>query len=163
MKKITFLLIAIISFTLNVNAQSDTSKIKVSEYISTGISVTNGDKFSDNNYGWIEGGIGIKNFSAGIAVGRVSLGNRINYKDSVSSLKEDARNYYWELKAYGNFPLGVLSGNVILGYGGVFNSTHNFIEYGIGISYSKKVIGYGISISNWDNVYYVSPGISVNF
>ena len=60
-------------------------------------------------------------------------------------------------------PLGDLSGSVIFGYGGYFNSSRNFIEYGAGISYKVKHISYGVMVSNWDGVTYVTPNITYNF
>ena len=59
--------------------------------------------------------------------------------------------------------IGKVYGNIILGYGGYFDVNHNFIEYGVGVSYTHKRLGYGVSFSNWDGVDYVSPSVSFNF
>lgn len=38
-----------------------------------------------------------------------------------------------------------------------------FIEYGIGFSHSFGKIGYFSQVSNWDGVFYITPGLSYTF
>lgn len=60
-------------------------------------------------------------------------------------------------------PIGSIKGFVVAGWGQYYSTTHSFIEYGVGASYSIKNFDLGITASNWDRVVYVTPGICYNF
>jgi len=147
---LAFFLIAITSFS-----QSDSSKSKVTGYASIGISVTNSNDFKASSYTAIEGGIVKDNFAFGLILGRGNLSGMGGNEDHI-------QNYYSEVKATASYPIGILTGNFILGWGSYFNR-HTFIEFGGGISYCKGKMGYGVTYSNWDGVNYITPCISFNF
>ncbi len=124
-------------------------------YISLGLSLSNGTDFKNSSYSSIEGGIMRENVTLGLIFGRGSLSG-IGNGDAIS-------NYFYEVKTTASYPIGIVSGNILLGYGGYFNTTHMFIEYGVGITYNKGRMGYGLTYSNWDGVNYITPGITFNF
>ena len=153
MKKILVLVMCM--WALGTFAQ-DSTKCEISKYISVGISLTNGDNFLVDAYNSAEFGIVYKNLGVGAVLGRGTL-------KGLGSKNDSFDKYFYELKVSPSFPIGILSGNLILGYGGYFNSTHMFIEYGFGTSITQDKISYGLSYSNWDGVNYISPSITFNF
>lgn len=154
MKKIILALTCLMS-TVAI-AQTDSTKSEVTGYVSVGVSVTNSSDFKASSYPSIEGGVMSKNLGLGLVIGR---GNFIDLGNS----NEKVSNYYYEAKVIGCFPMGVLSGSVILGYGEYFYTQHNFIEFGAGLSLSQGNMGYGVTYSNWDGVNYITPCITLNF
>ncbi len=156
MKKVILILAVLIS--TSAFAQSDSTKVKSkpTAYTSFGLSVSNGDDFKASSYVAIENGIMYENLAIGAIFGRGNLTDMGKSTDNIGK-------YYYEVKATGYIPLGILFGNVIFGWGGYFNSVHTFIEYGGGISYSKGKFGYGVTYSNWDGVNYVTPSITFNY
>lgn len=153
MKKVLFLITLISSSLL---AQSDSTKSNVSGYLSASVSVTNSSDFKASSYPAIEGGIMSKNLGLGLVIGRGNFKGIGKSSDAVS-------NFFYEAKVTGSFPIGAVSGNLILGYGGYFDTPHNFIEYGLGMSISQGNFGYGVTYSNWDGVNYITPSITLNF
>lgn len=138
-------------------SQSDSTKTKIGGYISAGFSTTNGNDIKTSSYVALEAGMSYKNIALGAIFGR---GNMVGIGKSNDVLG----NYYYEFKATGSYPLtGVLSGSILLGWGGYFNSNHNLIEYGVGMTYNYKKLGFGVMYSNWDAVNYVTPNITFNF
>lgn len=155
MKKIfTFALIYFIS--ISVFAQSDSTKSKITGYSSVGLSLSTGDDFLTTSYPSIENGIVRDNLGLGVVLGRGNFAGMFKHGDNIT-------NYYYEGKATAYIPLGVLSGSVIFGFGGYFKTQHMFIEYGAGISYTKCKISYGVLCSNFDNIVYITPNITLNF
>lgn len=155
MKKIiTIILICFIS--INIIGQSDSTKFKASIYTSVGLSVSTGNVFLTSSYPSIEGGIMRDNLCLGVVLGR---GNFLGMGRS----DDNIQNYYYEGKVTACFPLGVLTGSVIFGYGGYFKSQHMLIEYGGGVSYTVGKLSYGVLCSNWDGVVYMTPNITFNF
>ncbi len=148
---VSVFLIATVSFS-----QVDSTKCSVSGYTSIGLSVSNSDDFLLSSYPSIEGGIMRDNLSFGIVLGR---GNFVGLGRSDDSIN----NYYYEGKVTASFPIGIVSGNLILGYGGYFKTNHMLIEYGAGISYTSGKIGYGVLYSNWDGINYITPSLTYNF
>jgi hypothetical protein len=155
MKKTLLILVALISTCAFAQTESCCTEPRLSPYISYGLSVTNSSDFKTSSYTGLEVGAMYDNIGAGIVFGRGSLAGMFK--------QDDIRNYFYEVKAIGTFPLGSLTGSVILGYGGYIDTKHNFIEYGGGISYSVGRVSYGITGSNWDGITYVTPSITFNF
>lgn len=134
----------------------DSTKCSVNKYVSLGLSLSNNTDFNTGSYSSLEFGVVKHDVAVAIVLGRGNLDGAFKHSDVIS-------NYFYELKVAPSFPIGKICGNIVLGYGGYFNASHNFIEYGLGISYTHKKIGYGVSFSNWDGIDYVSPSISFNF
>jgi hypothetical protein len=134
----------------------DSTKCNVGKYVSWGLSLSNNTDFNTGSYSSLEFGLVCHDVAAAFVFGRGNLDGVFRSDDVLS-------NYFYEFKVSPSFPIGKIYGNIILGYGGYFNANHNFIEYGVGVSYMHKKIGYGVSFSNWDGVDYISPSISFNF
>lgn len=154
MKKVLFIILVIAN--LASFGQKDSTKTPITKYVSIGVSMTNSTDFRASSYPSIEVGGMRNNVAVGFAVGRGSFKGMGDTSDSFN-------NYYYEVRASAYYPVGSISGVFILGYGGYFDTAHNFIEYGAGLSYSTKTLGYGITYSNWDGVNYVTPSITLNF
>lgn len=127
----------------------------LNKYVSWGVSMSNNSDFNSGSYSSLEFGVLYNDVAFGLVLGRGSL-NGIFKND-------DIRNYFYEVKVAPSFPIGKVYGNIILGVGGYIDTKRNFIEYGLGVSYTHKKIGYGVSFSNWDGVDYVTPSITYNF
>lgn len=128
----------------------------VDKYISLSLSTSTADDFKIGSYVSLESGICVKNLTLGITLGRGNL--------ACSSYDtERIENYYYEIKSYASMPIGNIKGFIIGGWGKYFNAKHSFIEYGVGFTYSIKKIDLGVSATNWDNIVYLSPGITYNF
>ncbi len=161
MKKI-FTIICLMFATVTFSQNLDTTSIKAKEksqisgYVSYGLSLTNSSDFRTSSYTGLETGITYKNLGVGVIFGRGSLKGLGQKSDNLSQ-------YFYEVKTSAGFPIGDLTGSFIFGYGGYFNTNHNFIEYGGGFSYTIKHISYGVMVSNWDGVTYVTPNITYNF
>lgn len=144
-------MIASVSFSQS----NDSTKTKTTGYASLGLSVSNGDDFKMTSYSSLEVGLMRENITFGAIFGRGNLSG-IGDNDNIG-------NYFYEVKTTASYPVGAVSGSILFGYGGYFNSTHNFIEYGVGITYNKGKMGYGVTYSNWDGVNYLTPCITFNF
>ncbi len=134
---------------------SDTVVNDFVPYIGGGISLSSGSDFYVNSYASIEFGMNKSNFGMAMVIGRGNLSG-INSTDNI-------RNYYYEGKVMGYMPMGKVISSVMFGYGGYFDTPHMFIEYGMGISYTRGKISYGVLYSNWDGIDYITPNISYNF
>lgn len=156
MKKLLTIILAVVTLTTFAQKKDSTAKVAIYKYLSVGVSTTNSNDFKASSYPSLEGGIVRDNLGLGVVFGRGSLKGLGKPTDSFD-------NYYYEVKASGYYPLGSLSGVFILGYGGYFNTSHNFIEYGVGMSYSINKFSYGATYSNWDGQNYVTPSITFNF
>lgn len=151
MKNIT-LLIAILFSGLIYGQDSTNTKESngLNYYVATGISMANnpnGD-FLGTSFPSAEFGIMCHNLSLGL------VGGTNNLSDSGT---------WFELKSAVFFPLGHVDGYGLVGLGTYSGSPSTFIEYGVGISCSKNVFGTFLQVSNWDGIWYVTPGVSVNF
>jgi hypothetical protein len=133
----------------------DSTKCNVGKYVSWGVSLSNNSDFNTGSYSSLEFGVVCNDVAFGLALGRGSL-------DGIFK-NDDIRNYFYEVKVAPSFPIGKVYGNIILGVGSYIDTKHNFIEYGLGVSYTHNKIGYGVSYTNWDGVDYVTPSISYNF
>ena len=154
MKKLFIL--ALVCLMSTMVGQSDSTKSKITGYVSYGLSVTNSSDFKTSSYTGIEGGIVRDHLSLGAIFGRGSLAGMGKPSDSIE-------NYFYEAKVSASYPIGAVSGNVLFGYGGYINTKHQFIEYGIGLSYTVGKLSYGATCSNWDGITYVTPSITFNF
>ena len=151
MRKVLAILMVMVS-TLSWGQCTEDS---LNKYVSWGVSMSNNSDFNSGSYSSLEFGVLYNDVALALVLGRGNL-NGIFKND-------DIRNYFYELKVSPSFPIGKVYGNIILGIGSYMNTKHNFIEYGLGVSYTHKKIGYGVSFSNWDGVDYVTPSITYNF
>jgi hypothetical protein len=164
MKKL-FTIICLLATTLSFSQNEsnviygkpqEKEKTSFTGYVSYALSMTNSSEFKTTSYTGVEGGFMYDNIGAGLIFGRGSL-------KGLGSNSDNIGQYFYEVKTSASMPIGKLTGNVIFGYGGYFNSSHNFIEYGAGVTYNYKQIGYGVTCSNWDGVTYVTPSVTYNF
>lgn len=147
MKKILFVLFSLIS--LSCFSQDDK---KVSGYLSSGVSIPGGSQdFKSRSYASIESGICYQNLSAGFVLGRASL-DEANF-----------RNMFWEVKTSPSVWISPVFGYAVLGYGAYMDYKKSFLEYGVGISYPVKKTSYFAQITNWDEINYISLGLTYNF
>lgn len=154
MKKIIFILILFVC-SFNVFSQVDSVSFgEITPYLGVSFSTSTGDNFKTNSYAGAEAGIGIENLMFGVAVGRGNL-------DFSSS--DNIQNYWYELKGYVSQPIGSVRGFAVAGWGQYFDTGHSFIEYGLGAAYSVGKFDIALTVSNWDKVVYVTPGICYNF
>ncbi len=157
MRKLFYVLFAFIALTVTAQAQETKS-----HYVSASLSLanSNGQQFSQSSYASIEYGIVRKGVAYGLSVGR----GQINGDVMTNTTGQNLRNYFWEVRVQPTFPLGSVTGNVILGAGSYFaTSDAGFIEYGVGVSKSYGDISYGLTYSNWNGVDYVTPSVSYAF
>jgi hypothetical protein len=163
MKKLFFTLIALIALTVTAQAQTDSTKVKTTNYVSASLSLANsveGKSFNETTYASVEYGIVRNGVAYGLAVGRGQLQSNRVFNGSTTNLQ----NYFWEVRVQPTFPLGSVTGSVILGAGSYFGSSDaGFIEYGVGVSKSYGDLSYGLSYSNWDGINYVTPSVSYSF
>lgn len=155
MKRLLVLICAVVTLT-TIAQNNDSTKKLISGYASIGLSITNTYNFKMSSYTTAESGINYKNIGVGLIIGRGSL-------DGIASETDNIVNYFYELKTTSSFPIGMVNGSVLFGYGSFFNSSNKFIEYGFGVSYSINKMGYGITYSNWNSVNYITPSITFNF
>jgi hypothetical protein len=151
------LLTAILSvFTASLLHAQETERAKPDLYVSAGLSISNSydTTFSYSSYPSLEVGLMKNNFSMGLVLGRSNLSGFRN---------DDISNYWYELKAALAFPVGKFNGYGLLGVGNYISTERIFVEYGAGFSYSFKQWGVFSQVSNWDGVWYVTPGVSYTF
>ncbi len=161
MKKLIYVLFAFIALTVSAQAQ-ETKKEKLNQYVSASLSLanSNGQTFSQSTYASVEYGIVSKGIAYGLAVGRGQLNGDV----TTNTTAQDLRNYFWQVRVQPTFPLGSVTGSVILGAGSFFTTSDaGFIEYGLGVSKSYGDISYGLTYSNWNGVDYVTPSVSYAF
>jgi hypothetical protein len=162
MKKLFYVLFAFIALTISVQAQTDSTKVKTIKYISVGLSLANsaGQSFNETTYASVEYGIVSKGVAYGLSLGRGQLQGDI----TTNTTSQDLRNYFWEIRVQPAFPLGSVTGSVILGAGSFFGSSDaGFIEYGLGVTKSYGDLSYGLTYSNWNGFDYVTPSVSYAF
>lgn len=166
MKNLFYALIAFIALTVTAQAQTqETNKSKLTQYVSAGLSLipsdrTEGQTLANTSYASVEYGVVYKDVMYGLAVGRGQLAGTV----SSNTNGQDLSNYFWEVRVQPTFPLGSVTGNLILGAGSYFGiSGAGFVEYGLGVSKSYGDISYGLSYSNWDGINYVTPSVSYSF
>lgn len=158
MKKILSLLFLLSSFLMvSQETKKDSLSSKLNPYASIGLSISNTNDFTLGSYPSLEIGLMGKNISAGLIIGRGSL-------KGLGEKNDDIANYFSELKTSVSIPISKKVGAYgLLGLGTYGNFKHAFIEYGAGFSYSFNKLSYFVQSSNWDGVWYVTPGITLNF
>lgn len=138
------------------------NKPTFSPYVSFGVSMTNSNetadstRFSVRNYMGLEGGVCYGNLGLGLVLGRSFLQGTFASDDHIN-------NYFTEVKSTVTQPVGNVNVTALFGYGCYLGTKRNFIEYGVGMSYSVNKFAYGMSYSNWDGVNFVTPNITYNF
>ena len=121
-------------------------------YGSVGVSIANNndDTFQNNSYPSVEVGLMKENVSFGLVVGRSNL----NFNQDAIS------NYWYEAKFMPSASMNSVDIYGILGIGNYINTNRYFIEYGAGFSGKlTNHLNYYVQASNWDGIYYVTPGI----
>ncbi|MBK9451597.1 MAG: hypothetical protein IPN95_19730 [Bacteroidetes bacterium] len=149
----TFLLIALTLLTLSVYSQADSTKKHLNCYVSGSFSTSVNDNFKQGSYAGLELGVCLKNLMFGVASGRGNL------DFSTTGIQD----YWFEVKAYACLPIGAVKGFAVAGWGQYYGTNHSFIEYGVGAAYSVKQWDFSLTVSNWDRVVYLSPGVTFNF
>ncbi len=147
-------IIVCLFISFNAYSQDSISRIPIEFYASTFIATSSGNDFNQDSYTGIEAGIYVKNLAFGISTGCGNL-------KTISS--DNASNYWFETKTYIYFPLGSVKGFGVAGWGQYYNTSQSFIEYGGGLVYSIKKFDVSLTVSNWDNQFYIAPGITYNF
>jgi len=150
MKKIMLMILSVVC--ISATAQEKTKGLDC--YFAGSLSTTNGTNFNQSTYAGLELGVCAKNMMFGYASGR---GN-IDF-----SMPDASTNYWGEIKAYATKPVGDVKCFFVAGWGQYYGTTHSFVEYGAGFTYSVKKFDLGLTVSSWDNLVYVSPGITYNF
>ncbi|MFN8394610.1 MAG: hypothetical protein U0176_08065 [Bacteroidia bacterium] len=149
----SFLLTAFLLLTSMAFAQSDSAKKHLNCYVAGSFSTSVNDNFKQGSYAGVELGVCLKNLMFGVATGRGNL-------DFSTDRLQD---YWFEVKAYACLPIGAVKGFVVAGWGQYYDTKHSFIEYGVGAAYSVKQFDFSMTVSNWDRVVYLSPGVAFNF
>lgn len=161
MKKLILLSFALFAFTIFANAQ-DTIKTSsgLDVYVAVGVSAGNtgtSATLNQTSYPSAEVGIMKGNFALGLVGGRSSFDFE---GDDVTE------NYWMSLKAAIYFPIGnsKIDGYGLLAVGNYLSTDQVFIEYGVGMSRAFDS-GFGVfgQASNWDNYWYITPGLSYTF
>jgi hypothetical protein len=152
MKK--FLLLAIGVFSLTIANAQDTSKVDITPYVATGISIPNTTNFTSDAYMSAEVGVMIDNLTVAGVFG-------VNNLESFESIN----GYWYEGKIAYSFPLGFVDGYGVFGVGSYIGTKGSvFIEYGGGIMKSfGDHVGAFVQVSSWDGIVYCTPGLSYSF
>ena len=83
--------------------------------------------------------------------------------DNDFSGPEALDHYWWEVKTSLAAPVGAYSAYGLLGVGNYLSTDRFFIEYGVGMSHSWDALSVFAQASNWDGVWYVTPGLMYAF
>ena len=160
MKNLFYALISFIAVTVTAQAQTKSNYVSASLSLANAGSGQNHQSFSQSSYASLEYGVLRKGVMYGLAVGR----GKLNGDVMSNTTEQDFRNYFWEVRVQPTFPMGSVTGNLILGAGSfIGTSDAGFIEYGVGVSKSYGDLSYGLSYSNWNGVNYVTPSVSLAF
>lgn len=172
MKKVLLVLVMSLTTVLGF-AQKHSTGVKQSDttvvvgtfkpYVSVGLSLSSNEDFKAGTYPSVEVGMTKGNLSLGLVLGRQNLyfSNEAQINHGYST--REIQNLYYEPKITGSLPVGSLTGTLIFGWGGYFDTKHTFIEYGSGLGYTVKNVTYGITYSNFDKVDYITPSITYTF
>ena len=158
MKKILVLCALMISAFVSAQEVESKEVSKVGYYGALSLSVGNssGSDFKHTSYPSVEAGITKDNMTLGLAVGRSNLA------DFGKEFTDNLSSYWYEAKTTVSQPIGKTNGYLVLGLGNYVNTSQVFIEYGVGVSYMPKKVGYFVQASNWDGLWYNSLGVSFN-
>ncbi len=155
MKKI-LLLLSLTLFSVTIKAQEKTKSIN--PYLSLGLSMSNSSDFLAASYPSLELGLSGNYLSGGLIIGRGSLKGIGEKNDNIS-------NYFYELKTNFSVPVNdKINAFPLFGVGTYINTKYIFIEYGGGFTYMlTDKLFYSVQASNWDNLWYISQGLTFNF
>lgn len=156
MKKL-LLLLSLTLFSVTIKAQEIKTK-NINPYLSLGLSITNNNDFLTSSYPSLEFGLSGNYISGSLVFGRGSLKGIAEKTDVIN-------NYFYELKTSYSIPVNdKIIAYPLLGIGQYINTKHSFIEYGAGFNYMfNDKVYYFAQASNWDNLWYVSQGLTFNF
>lgn len=162
MKKFILIAMTLFAFTSVTNAQDTTSVVEksgVDFYLAGCLSIGNSGNstFAATSYPSLEFGFMKGNWALGLVAGRGS--NDFSTKDHIS-------NYWWSIKNAVYFPVGKsdMDFYALFAVGNYMSTKTVFIEYGGGFSYMPTDhLGLFIQASNWDGLWYVTPGLSYSF
>jgi len=162
MKKILIAVIALAFSTVSMAQAVDSTETKsngVDFYVAAGLSIGNSgaSTFSATSYPSIEFGFMKGNWTLGLVAGRGS--NDFSSADHIS-------NYWWSIKNAAYFPIGKsdMDAYALFAVGNYISTKTVFIEYGVGFSYMPTDhLGLFIQGSNWDGIWYITPGLSYSF
>lgn len=157
MKKLILIAITMFAFIGTSNAQDES--LGLDWYAATGLSIGNsGDNtFASTSYPSVEFGFMRGNWALGLVAGRGS--NDFSSSDEIG-------NYWWSIKNAAYFPIGDsdMDAYALFAVGNYMSTSAIFIEYGAGFSYMPTDhLGLFIQASNWDGLFYVTPGFSYTF
>ena len=134
----------------------DTANHGSSVFISSGISISNTEDLTlgERSYPSMELGFNKDGLSLALVTGR---------SDNNYSVEERLSNYWWEVKTAFCVPAGSFDVYGLLGVGNYMSTKRVFIEYGMGFSRTLGQVSYFAQISNWDNLWYITPGLTYTF
>ncbi len=136
-------------------AQNESKNIDYYTAIGVSMANTSSSTWSESSFPSVEFGVMKQNLSLGLVICRSSLANFDN---------DDASNYCAEIKTAISFNLGEVDGYAMAGFGNYLSTNQYFIEYGLGASYAlKNNLGFFTQVSNWDNTWYLTPGLTYSF
>lgn len=144
-------------FCTTITFAQENSDSKPDFYIAAGLSMSNtGDTtFAYSSYPSIEAGIMKNNLSLGLVLGRSNLQNIGENK---------AENFFYEIKSAVYLPLDYnVSAYGIMGIGSYISTQRVFIEYGLGATIPVGKSAIFAQVSNWDGIWYLTPGWSYTF
>jgi len=145
-----FLLVILLMTTSLIYSQEVKKEVDLTYYLSGGISMTNNSTstFSKTSFPSLEFGVMVENVTFGLVCGL----NTLNGGGS-----------WGEIKTSVYFPVKAVDGYFLFGYGTSLDGFGTFIEYGGGFVYTIKKLGIGVQMSNWMNLWYLTPNATINF
>ena len=134
----------------------DNNNTQSSMYVASGLSISNTETytFAERSYPSAEIGLSLGDLSLAFVTGRSD--NDFKGEESVS-------DYWWEIKTALMFPVGSFDAYGVLGIGNYLSTDQVFIEYGVGFSKTWDQFSWFAQVSNWDNLWYITPGIAYSF
>lgn len=159
MKKILIALALTFSTACMAQEADTTKSCGLDFYVAAGLSIgnTGAGTFAGTSYPSVEFGFMKGNWALGLVGGRGS---------NDFSTQDRASNYWWEIKNAVYFPIAKsdMSAYALFAVGNYISTKTVFIEYGAGFSYMPTDhLGLFIQASNWDGLWYVTPGLSYSF
>ena len=156
------ILVAVIALVMCVSVSAQETEKKGSGldwYAAAGLSIGNSgaSDFASTSYPSVEFGFMKGNWALGLVAGRGS--NNFSTADQAS-------NYWWSIKNAAYFPIGDsdMDAYALFAVGNYMTTKTVFIEYGAGFSYMPTDhLGLFIQASNWDGLWYITPGLSYSF
>ena len=143
-------------FQLDLTHAQNSDISEPSIYVAKGLSISNTDTytFAERSYPSAEIGLNFGDLSLALVTGRSD--NDFKGEESIS-------DYWWEIKTALMFPVGSFDAYGVLGIGNYVSTDQIFIEYGVGFSKSWDQFSWFAQVSNWDNLWYITPGFAYSF